>query len=129
MFYIGEEVVCVDDVFRDGKKPVVRGQHYIVRWIGTIDGDPCIRVEGVVRAVDSTGRRDFTAAKTIYNFLQLVVPDDPRTIDMGERIKELDNMLDDFPMRATRFRSLKKDHVEEMKKLLNVVPTKVLEIA
>lgn len=129
MFHIGEEVVCVDDVFSDGKRPIMRGQHYIVRWVGAVDDTPCICVEGVVRPVDGEGIRMFLQAKTLSALANMLFPDDPRTKEMEKKVTETESLMNDFPMRASRFRSLKKDHVEDMKQFLNVVPTKVLEDA
>lgn len=59
-FAPGDEVVCVDDaahserrvpgiLYYDWERPVVSGQHYIVRWAGLDLGKPCLKLVGVVR--------------------------------------------------------------------------------
>lgn len=71
----------------------------------------------------------FLQAKTLSALANMLFPDDPRTKEMEKKVTETESLMNDFPMRASRFRSLKKDHVEDMKQFLNVVPTKVLEDA
>ena len=56
MFYVGQKVVCVDDVFSSdgyGDECLPRkGQVYAVRWIGTEHTRPlCIRVDEITNLV------------------------------------------------------------------------------
>lgn len=53
-FYVGQKVVCVDDknrtVFRPGTEEFITcGSVYVIRWLGFLDREPVLRLEGVVR--------------------------------------------------------------------------------
>lgn len=60
-FYVGQDVVCVDDKFERVTIPqgITEGQVYKLRWVGVfnnyVDGDYLgVRLEGVDRGIDPT---------------------------------------------------------------------------
>ena len=60
-FYVGQDVVCVDDKFERVTIPqgITEGQVYKLRWVGMfnsyVDGDYLgVRLEGVDRGIDPT---------------------------------------------------------------------------
>lgn len=60
-FYVGQDVVCVDDKFERVTIPqgITEGQTYRLRWVGMfnsyVDGDYLgVRLEGVDRGIDPT---------------------------------------------------------------------------
>lgn len=113
MFEVGQEVVCIDDspARKDGVKELIKGQRYIIRWIGMWKGSLyteeklCVRLEGMYRDESPLVRG---LVETIKEF----APDD-ETYDW-------DSYWKDIPFRASRFRPIqkKKTDIGELQKLL-----------